>query len=379
MSNTKPNVMFVADHLKVGGAERHMVALASYLAGRAWSVSVMPILRIEDLVEALVENGVEDLVFCDARRGVDFQAARRIALAADSRKVELLVATSQHSLLMATLARRHMTRPAPVIFISHSMGIVLRSLREKLKFLVYRFFYNRADRVVFVSHLQEAFFRRMGVRPRSCKVIHNGVDLSRFSAADLLGYRRLREAQGFLATDIVIGLCAGLRVEKRQNDLLAAIAALREAGLPAKGLLIGEGTERGAIEARRRELGLDQHVVLAGLQQDVAPWVGACDIMTLVSSTETFPISTLEGMAMGKPLVASNVGGMSEQLTDGLNGFLYPSGDVAALTERLTRLFDAALREQMGKAARLSMEAAFSEQKMLADFEREFLALIQRS
>lgn len=351
-----------------------MLALATLLFRDSWPTSIVPLLRIDDLERSLRDIGINDIEYCDAKRGIDFAATRRIAAVAEARGADLLVATSQHSLLMGSLARRHMRRRVPIVFISHSMGIILRSLRERLKFRVYRYFYNRADRIIFVSRLQAEFFRRLGVRPRSSTVVHNGVDTARFRH-DPARRAQQRHALGFTENDIVFGLCAGLRAEKRQNDLVDAIARLRAAGLPAKCLLIGEGIERPAIEARIAAHGLVGQIVLAGLQEDVVPWVDACDVMTLVSSAETFPISTLEGMALSKPLVASDVGGLSEQVQEGENGFLFPAGDIEALTACLERLCDAGLRQRMGETARQRVASSFSESTMLDAFEHEFRTL----
>ena len=108
-----------------------------------------------------------------------------------------------------------------------------------------------------------------------------------------------------------------------------------------------------------RALGLEGAVTLTGYSHDVRPWIGACDALCLVSDHETFSLAILEGMACGLPVVATQVGAVEEQISDGLDGLLVPAGDVGALADALWQLRDPALRRQMGQRARRKVLARF--------------------
>lgn len=207
------------------------------------------------------------------------------------------------------------------------------------------------------------------MRAAADQVIHNGIDTDWYSdprpAAEQLAFRR---SLGFGDEDFVIGLCAGFRPEKAHGDLLAAAARLRARAIPAKTLLIGEGPERSAIEHHARQLGIREHVVLTGVKQDVRPFVRACDVMTLVSHAETFSLAALESMSLGKPLVMSDLGGAGEQVIHGEHGFLFPPGDIEALSMQLYRLTDRALRARLGEAATRRVRECFTVQAMSARF-----------
>jgi glycosyltransferase involved in cell wall biosynthesis len=233
--------------------------------------------------------------------------------------------------------------------------------------------------VVFVSEQQRGYFAGLGMRLARTEVVHNGIDLAHFSTPGSVRRAQLRRALGFAPNELVIGLCAVFREEKRHADLLAALARLRGLGLPFKVLLVGDGPTRSGIQARRAQLGLDGAVVLAGFQRDVRPFIDACDVMTLTSHSETFPIATLEYMALGKAVVASDVGGMREQLDDGLSGLLYRAGDIDALAAALQRLVDPVLRQRLGEGALQAVRERFSLDTMLDRYQALFAALLPKS
>lgn len=362
-------ILFVADHLKLGGAERHLVSLATGLAAMGHEVAVAYLKPHDELLGELKLGGVKQVVCCHSRGGVDLKALRRLAKLIQEFQPMLLVATLQYSLMFSVLAQAWALRRIPLLFICHSMEHVQRSRSDRLRFFVYRRFYRMATHVVFVSKIQRSYFKQLGVHPRSEEVIHNGVDLEHFATQDSQRTTHtLRHSLGFSESDFVIGMCAGFREEKRQVDLLEALRQLLDKGISAKVLLIGDGVMRAQIEAQRDALKLADATVLCGFQQDVRTYVSACDVMALTSHAETFPITTLESMALGKPLVASNVGGISEQVTHGRNGLLYAAGDIGALVACLEQLSDTQVRQSFGRIARQEVADRFSLPVMVERF-----------
>lgn len=369
-------LLFVADQLKFGGAERHLVALATGLVQRGHKVAVAYLKDSAELAPDLEKGGVAPLFCCHAKGGVDMGALKRLAGLMDQLQPDLVIATSQYSQMCATMAGWRARRRPPQAFICHSMGVVQRGGSARLRFIVYRQFYRTAACVIFISELQRGFFAKLGVGLRRSEVVHNGVDLGHFSAGLVAQQASaLRAQHGVKPHELVIGLCAIFREEKRHGDLLEALARLRAQGVPARAVLVGDGVTRPQIEARIDALGLREAVLLAGFQQDVRPFIGMCDVMTLTSHDENFPIATLEYMALGKPLVSSAVGGMREQVEDGVNGLLYPAGDVNALTAALSRLSDPALCARLGQGALASVRARFDVQHMITRYETIFRGL----
>jgi glycosyltransferase involved in cell wall biosynthesis len=204
--------------------------------------------------------------------------------------------------------------------------------------------------------------RAAGLSARTCRadrtvVIHNGVPLDvprrhpHTGRVDLLSVGRLRAPKDFLT-------------------LVQAIAALEPGS--ARLRIAGDGPDRPALEAEIERTGLGEHVELLGDRDDVPELLAGADVFVLSSDSEGFPMSVLEAMAAGLPVVASAVGGVPEAVRDGETGSLVPPRDAAALAEALRRLVaDPALRERLGDAGRQKVEREFS----LERFEHDHLEL----
>ena len=163
-------------------------------------------------------------------------------------------------------------------------------------------------------------------------MIHNGVDPEHWRSPGAEARTRMRRVLGLADGDYAVGMCAVFRPEKNHLQLVEAIAQLRARGMPARALLIGDGPMRPAIEARARDLGIAGDVLIAGFHQDVRPLLAASDAMALPStSVETFSLAALEAMALGRPVVLSEIGGAAEMVRPEENGFLFPAHDTPAL------------------------------------------------
>jgi glycosyltransferase involved in cell wall biosynthesis len=152
-------------------------------------------------------------------------------------------------------------------------------------------------------------------------------------------------------------------------DLIEAGRLLRDKGLPVKILIVGDGSERSAIEQHIRNRQMQDCVVITGFQQDVRPYVALSDIFALCSATETFSISILEAMAMGKAIVAPAIGGVPEQVVHGKNGLLFPPGDVTALADCLATIITKGTSEAMGLESRALVRDRFSVEQMVTSYE----------
>jgi glycosyltransferase involved in cell wall biosynthesis len=133
--------------------------------------------------------------------------------------------------------------------------------------------------------------------------------------------------------------------------------------------VVGDGPERAHLESEIARLGLGADVAITGYQMDVRPYVAACDAMVLAShSVETFSLSALESMAMGKPMVMTRTGGASEQVEDGRTGFLYEPGDIDSLVRHLRTLADRAVSRPMGQLAAQKVRDRFTLDKMIGAY-----------
>lgn len=369
-------VLFVTGTLGHGGAEHHSITLANRLAERGHECHTVYVKNDPSQLERLRLRGAGTVGCLYADKYLDLQAVRRFAAHLRNLKPSVVVAVNPYALMYASLAQRGAGLKARQLVIFQTTR--LQSAKDHVQMLIYRPFFWAADCAVFVCETQRRYWMRRRVSGRRNEVIFNGVDTERFRDIWSAEERRaLRGALGFRDGDFVAGICAVLRPEKNHVQLVEAIAMLRRRGIPAKALLIGDGAMRGVIEERARAAGVEKDVVITGFQQEVQPFIAACDALALCStSIETFSLAALEAMALGRPVVHSRIGGAPEMIRSGDNGFLFEVGDTQALVERLARLADDdELRSRMGRNARSTVETRFAEAAMVARYEETLLEL----
>jgi glycosyltransferase involved in cell wall biosynthesis len=376
MSGRRPGLLFIVNSLDVGGAEKQVVTLLNRLDTTRFRLHLAYLKQGAAFLPLLQAGRLDEVVCCHVTGGVERSAVRRLRDLIATRSIDVIVCTNTYSMLYGALAQSGgQTRPR-LVTVFHTT--LLRSYKEKLLLLLWRLLFRRCDLLIYVCENQRRYWRKRGLKPRADAVVHNGIDVDRFTDRYSPDQKlELRRSLGLADGDYVVGLCAALRPEKAHGDLLKAVARLRRQGVPAKALLIGDGPERALIEKMTVDLGLQQHVHITGVQQDVRPYIACCDVMTLVSrSIETFSLAALESMALGKPLVMSDIGGASEQVIYGQNGFLFEPADVDALAMHLSSLTSAPLRAQMGRAAAQRVRDLFTVDAMTNNFMERMQELI---
>ena len=360
---SKPRLGFVVSALNTGGAERHAVSLRAHLLQLGYPSYLLAIAEADR--RALFESpGAVGVVDLGTRRLLRNPWAW-IRTAQTMRRLDadvVFTVNSPVSLMTAMLRRLGLLR-GKLVCVFHSTRL---QPNERASWLGFRLAARWLDALVFVSETQRRSWQERGLRCRAV-VINNGVDLDRFSRSRVDGAFQ-RRALGFSPDDYVVGINAALRPEKRHGDLIDALAQLQARGVAAKLLVIGEGPERQAVEGQVQRLGLADAVVLVGDQRDVRPFLAAIDVGVLCSEFETFSLAALETLAMGAPLVSSDVGSMREIVQPGRNGFLFEPGRVDQLVDRLERLADPLFRSQIAAEARASI-SRFSDDAMVQQFD----------
>jgi glycosyltransferase involved in cell wall biosynthesis len=374
MSMARPGLLFIVNSLEVGGAEKQVVTLLNHLDSSHFRLHLAYLKPCDRLLPQLDTGKLDTLSCCNVSRGIEPRAIRQLADLIRAQRIDAVICTNMYSMLYGYLACSRSRAGPKLVTVFHTT--LLRTYKEKAQMLLYRHLFRRSNLLIYVSENQRDRWRDWGLRAAADAVVHNGIDVDYFSTERTPPHGDLRASLGLTAADYVIGLCSGLRPEKAHGDLLQALARLHERGIAAKALLIGDGPERPYIESVISELGLREHVVITGLQEDVRPYIACCDVMTLVSHTETFSLAALESMALGKPLVMSDIGGASEQVIHGQTGLLFEPRDIAALTEQLTTLGSAALQARMGAAAERRVRELFSLRTMTSGFTAQMSRLL---
>jgi N-acetyl-alpha-D-glucosaminyl L-malate synthase BshA len=165
---------------------------------------------------------------------------------------------------------------------------------------------------------------------------------------------------------------SNFRPAKRTPDCIRILAeAVKHA--PVHLLMVGDGPDRDACEQLSHELGVEQHVSFLGKQNHVEELIPIADVMLMPSQLESFGLAALEGMACGVPAVATRVGGVSELVTHGFDGFLEEPGDIAAQSARVIELLtDEALHSRMAGAARSTAVTRFCTSLVIPLYEEYY-------
>jgi glycosyltransferase involved in cell wall biosynthesis len=217
-----------------------------------------------------------------------------------------------------------------------------------------------------------------GIPNRKSVVIYNGVDHTLFDPQKFDSHT-VRARLGLDDGDRVFGIVAALRPEKAHTVLLDATRLVVDKLPEAKLVIVGDGPERANIERHISSLGISRSVLMTGARSDIPPLLSAFDVAVLCSYTEAFPISVLEYMAAGKPVVATRVGGMEEVTQEGETAFLVPPGAAPELADSILQLLtDDEAARRMGRAGRARAMDQFGIDKMMKARERLYQDLLSR-
>lgn len=357
--------LFVLDTLGVGGSERKIIFVANKLAENGYRVHLAFLNLNTDISDTINSSiGVKNL---DRKGKFDIKAVKEIKRYIQNNGIKVIWSVNLYPMIYAYLA----TRGDPdVRFIGSSNITKFRNNYERLKMFIYVPIIWRLDVFVFGSERQKIEWQRIyPLRKTECVTIHNGVDTRKFSLASmnpqkLLARRQLRLTEHSL----VIVMVAQFRVEKAHEDLLSAVKASIDQRRNIQVLLVGGGELEGAIRAMTSDLGISDRVVFAGVLDDVRPALLAADVFALTSWSETFSNAALEAMAMEVPVILSDTGGAGEMVEEGVNGFLYPPGNIRSLVSRIDAMLDAGQRRKMGREARRIVEERFSSESMVKKY-----------
>jgi glycosyltransferase involved in cell wall biosynthesis len=231
--------------------------------------------------------------------------------------------------------------------------------------------------VLAVSAEVAASLRRAGLDRRApLRTLPNGVPVEQVQA-EAAGAAELRAGLGLPVGRPVVGAVTVFRRQKRLEDWLGVAQTVAAQRPDTLFLLVGDGPERGQVEARIAAWGLGDRVRLAGLRVDGRRLLGLMDVCLMTSAYEGLPLALLEAMALGKPVVATAVGGIPEAVRDGVEGRLAPVGAVAALAAAvLDLLARPELAQQMGTAGAQRVAREFHTRQRVAAIERVYGELL---
>lgn len=345
-----------------GGAERLLVAAAGVHDHEKFEISCSYLLpRKAQLAPELESLGVPTTCL-EVRDERDLRWAARLRRDLIERPVDILHAHSPYPAgiarwVAATLPRR--IRPKLMYTLHNTWGSFALPSRL-INGATMR--WDSAD--IAVSELVRSTLSAK--RAARTEALVHGIDLVAVAAQqDRVG---VRDEFGLDPKAFVVGTVANLRPQKDYPNLLAAAASLRDHDVPVQILAVGQGPLATEIAAEHDRLGLHDVVQLLGERHDAIRVMSGCDAFVLASNNEGLPVAVMEALALGLPIVATNVGGVPEAV-NATNGILVPARDPVALAEAIAVLrSDSARRAELARGAKASA-AQFDMRRTVARLE----------
>lgn len=382
--SARPLIAHVLYRLDTGGMEQILVSVINR-TGQRFRHAIICLAGFGTLRERLSDASVPCLSL-DKRPGKDPGCYWRLWKTLRRLRPDLVQTYNLGTLDLAPIAR--LAGVARVVHAEHGWDVSDPRGENRKYRAMRRWLAPCITRYVAVSADLERWLRAtVGIAPTKLALIPNGIDTARYYAAAAAARNRQapRARLGTFAPPgtLVIGSVGRLDAVKDQASLIDAFHLLcagdPAAADPLRLVIVGEGQERARLETRIRDLRLQDRVRLLGNRDDVAELLAEFDVFALSSIAEGIPLTVLEAMAAGLPVVATQVGGVAEVVVDGDTGALVPAANPAALAAALARYVNApALREQHGRAGQARALAHFSVDSMVVAYAALYGSLLPK-
>jgi glycosyltransferase involved in cell wall biosynthesis len=367
VTSSRSDVLFVLSSLAVGGSERKIVRMANRLKEEGVQVN-LACLNGPYTIEPSLRRDVP-LVKFERRGKFSFSTVWRLRQMILQQRPATVVAVNLYQALYVACATWMLpNRPRTVALVNTSTFRGRRVLKR-----IYQSVLARFDMTVHGSQAQRNFWLASNRRAHdNSSVIYNGVDAAHFEPVVAFEEaKRLRVKIGVGPQGLLIGTVGQMRPEKNQEVLLTALRRLRVSGVDAHLVIAGDGPLREFLHRRAVELEVADRVAFIGEVDDVRAVLTAMDVFVLPStSVESFSNAALEAMAVGRPVILSDIGGAREMIDDGVEGYVVTPTELAArLPALIAALYaDRRKRQQMGQAARNRAQTRFSVTSMAAAY-----------
>lgn len=370
---SRKTIIYIAPAFPVGGAEKFLILLANALTK---DVKTQIVVSLSDDNKAQDEfNKVIRFLPLPRTGKFDFTPLRTLRRLIRTEKPDIIFCLNFFSFFLTKLIISGL-KQKPLVIVSYHSTIPKNKKENNLNKLYMTFLTNK-DLIITVSENQAKYTAlKYRIPSMMFKTIHNGIDMNKWRLPDDPCEKiKLRNQYGIPENAAVIIMTAAFRPEKNHIGAIRSLQVLHSTyNQKAYLLFVGEGMllEQCRLVAEKMEM--SEFIKFAGGQSDVRPFYWASNLFTLCStSVETFSIAALEAMACGLPVVLTNIGGASEMISEGLNGFL-----CEPIVDDIARKWSKALQfDFSAETIHDFVSRNFSAEKMIGEYTRTLQLLEQ--
>lgn len=359
-------VLFIYYEPQPSGQTTHVLSLVRGLDRRRYQLVVVLPEELESSAATFEQSGAR-VVPLPLRKAL-WPPRAILALVRLIRKLEpdIVHVHSQEAGLVARVVAR--LAGARVVLYTPQTVDIRRAGLHRLYTWTERILARVTDLIVSVVEADRARMIRWGVPAHKIVTVPNGIELDRFEGP--VNVVELRKSLGVAAGRPLVIQMGRLREQKDPLSFVEGAARVVRQRSDVQFVLLGDGPLRTEVEARVRDLDLEDHVHLAGWRDDAYRLLAAADVVTLTSRWEGTPYALLEAMAWSLPVVATAVNGCPEVVREAETGFLVPPGDATTWAEKVIEvLADPTRASTMGRQGRNHVEARFTLQQMVTRIE----------
>ena len=330
-------IIQVIPNFDMGGAERMCETLSLELFSLGHEVLVISLYsNVTPITDRLSDKGIK-ILFLDKRKGFDYKCVRKLKRIIKEFNPDVI-----HSHLYAIKYVALSTLFNQKIKLVHTIHNVAKKETSKINRIFNGFFFRSRIIPIALSDLVlETILQEYKLNKNRVPVILNGIDLSKC----------LQKNEFHADGKIVFINVARLSEQKNHSRLIDAFNLLRSDFSNIELLLVGEGEKRFEIESKVKKLHLEDNIKLLGNRTNVYNLLNSADVFVLSSDYEGIPMSVIEAMGTGLPIVSTNVGGLSDLITDGVEGFLTECNEIS-LYNAMKRIVSRNLYRVMGNKSK---------------------------
>lgn len=375
----RTKILFVIDALEFGGGERCFAQIINGLPTEQYEIYLAS--TGNDQLYDAINNAQVHKIPMDFSSKYNPFLLTKVTNVIKEENIDIVHGQGARAEFYARLASGRTGIPKYISTIATPVeGYDVDFLKKRFYRFFDRFSEKYVDRFIVVSDaLKDFVIHQRRISAEKVVRIYNGIEINHYDP-DKLKSQRLQIRSEFILNDdvILIGSIGRLVWQKGFTYFLRCIPDIIKHIAQTKFVVVGDGEMRKYLQNLSKKLGTENHLFFAGQRSDIRDILAATDIIVIPSLQEGFPMVTLEAMAMKKPIIATRINGITEQMSDSVEGILVEPTSVSALTIAIKRLLEnPELATSLGEAARKRVIKDFSVEKMISETISVYESLCQ--